>query len=172
MFNMKLIRGKVYLLGDDINTDDLVPSHVLTLGDINEMVKHVLEYRDPNFLKEVKKGMIIIAGDNFGTGSSREEAVNVLKVIGISAIIARSFARIYFRNLINNGIPAIITNWNEEQIEKNDILEINLNEGVIYNETKNISLNFPKIPPFLMNILNEGGIINLVKKQLRKTNNS
>ncbi|MFX1287766.1 MAG: 3-isopropylmalate dehydratase, partial [Promethearchaeota archaeon] len=96
---MNTIKGYSYILGDDISTDDIVPSHTLTLRDSNEMAKHTLEFIDPQFFKNVDKGNIIIAGENFGTGSSREEAVNVLKILGIKAIIAKSFARIYFRNL-------------------------------------------------------------------------
>src|SRR4030042_6962091 len=104
---LKKIEGFVYILGDDINTDDIVPSHTLTVRDTLEMAKYTLEFIDPNFTKNIDKGNIIVAGENFGTGSSREEAVYVFKVLGIKTIIAKSFARIYFRNLINLGIPGI-----------------------------------------------------------------
>jgi len=168
---MDKIKGFVYLLGDDINTDDIVPSHTLTMRDPKEMAKYTLEFIDPNFVKNVKKGNIITAGENFGTGSSREEAVNVFKLLGIKAIIAKSFSRIYFRNLINLGIPAISLDWDESLFSKEDKLEISLKDGFIYNETKNMKINFVKIPKFLTAILEEGGVINQLKKKLTKGNN-
>ena len=133
---MDIIKGYSYILGDDINTDDIVPIHTLTLRDPNEMVKHTLEFIDPYFFKNINKGNIIIAGENFGTGSSREEAVNVFKILGIKAIIAKSFARIYFRNLINNGIPAITSEWDPKHFAKEDNIEISLEKGIILNKSK------------------------------------
>ena len=160
------IQGYVYILGDDINTDDIVPSDTLTLRDTTEMAKNTLKYIDPDFAKTVVKENIIIAGENFGTGSSREEAVNVFKVLGVKAIIAKSFARIYFRNLINLGIPGIQLIWNEENFSHGDHIEITLNKGRILNKTKNFELNFERLPDFLTNILEEGGIINQLKRKL------
>ncbi|MFX0187175.1 MAG: 3-isopropylmalate dehydratase [Candidatus Hodarchaeota archaeon] len=165
---MEKIEGFAYLLGDDINTDDIVPSHTLTMRNPNEMARCTLEFIDPSFTKNVDKENIIIAGENFGTGSSREEAVNVFKILGIKAIIAKSFARIYFRNLINVGIPGITLNWDENLFSKGDNLEISLEKGIIFNITKNIKIKFTKLPEFLTLILNEGGIINQLKKILSK----
>ena len=163
---MERIEGFAYILGDDINTDDIVPSHTLTMRDPNEMAQYTLEFIDSDFVTNIKKGNIIIAGENFGTGSSREEAVNVFKILGIKAIIARSFARIYFRNLINNGIPAITLDWDDKMFSNRDQIEIFLQNGEIINKTKNIKINFVKIPDFLTNILKEGGILNQLKKKL------
>ena len=163
---MDLIKGYAYILGDDISTDDIAPSHTLTMRDSNEMVKHTLEFIDPYFSKNVDKGNIIIAGENFGTGSSREEAVHVFKLLGIKAVVAKSFARIYFRNLMNNGIPAINLNWHSKQFASEDIIEISLLEGTVINKSKKITLNFEKIPEFLMDILENDGVINLLKKNL------
>lgn len=163
---MEKISGYVYLLGDDINTDDIVPSHTLTLRDAREMAKYTLEFIDSDFVQNVDNGNIIVGGENFGTGSSREEAVNVFKVLGIKAVIAKSFARIYYRNLINTGIPAITLKWNVSHFSKEDSIEISLLEGKIYNKTKNIQISFQKLPTFLTNILEEGGIMNQLKKQL------
>jgi len=163
---MDLIKGYAYILGDDISTDDIVPSHTLTMRDSNDMVKHTLEFVDPYFTKNVDKGNIIIAGENFGMGSSREEAVHVFKFLGIKAVVAKSFARIYFRNLMNNGIPAISLNWNLNQFAKEDAIEISLLEGIIINKSKKIALNFEKIPEFLMDILESDGVINQLKKSL------
>jgi 3-isopropylmalate/(R)-2-methylmalate dehydratase small subunit len=160
------IQGYAYILGDDINTDDIVPSDTLTLRDTTEMAKNTLKYIDPDFVNSVIKTNIIIAGQNFGTGSSREEAVNVFKVLGVKAIIAKSFARIYFRNLINLGIPGIQLIWNEEDFSRGDYIQIILNEGRILNDSKNVEFSFEKLPNFLTSILEEGGIINQLKKKL------
>ncbi len=163
---MDIIKGYAYILGDDISTDDIAPSHTLTMRDSNEMVKHTLEFIDPYFSKSVDKGNIIIAGENFGMGSSREEAVHVFKLLGIKAVVAKSFARIYFRNLMNNGIPAISLKWDLNQFAKEDAIEISLLEGIIINKSKKITLNFEKIPEFLMDILESNGVINQLKKIL------
>jgi 3-isopropylmalate/(R)-2-methylmalate dehydratase small subunit len=163
---MEVIEGFAYVLGDDINTDDIVPSFTLTMRDSNEMAKHTLEFIDPDFVQKTERLNIIVAGDNFGTGSSREEAVHVFKVLGIKAIIAKSFARIYFRNLINNGIPAIKADWNNLIFLNDDLMKIDLNKGMIENLTQNFTLEFPKLPSFLRGILKEGGIINKLKKEL------
>jgi len=163
---MDVIKGYAYILGDDISTDDIVPSHTLTMRDSNDMVKHTLEFIDPYFSKNVEKGNIIFAGENFGMGSSREEAVHVFKLLGIKAVVARSFARIYFRNLMNNGIPAINLKWDLNQFAKEDTVEISLLEGNIINKSKKITLNFEKIPEFLMDMLENDGVINQLKKTL------
>jgi 3-isopropylmalate/(R)-2-methylmalate dehydratase small subunit len=133
-----------------------------------EMAKYTLEYIDPLFVKNVKNADIIIAGENFGTGSSREEAVYVFKILGIKAIIAKSFARIYFRNLINSGIPGITLVFDVNSFSKGDNIEISLEEGYILNKTKHITMKFEKLPLFLTNILKEGGIINQLKNKLAK----
>jgi 3-isopropylmalate dehydratase small subunit len=163
---LDLIKGYAYILGDDISTDDIVPSHTLTMRNPNDMVKHTLEFIDPYFSKNVSKGNIIIAGENFGSGSSREEAVHVFKLLGIKAVVAKSFGRIYFRNLMNSGIPAINLNWDSKQFTKEDIIEISLLKGIIVNKSKQIKLNFEKIPKFLMDMLECGGALNQLKKTL------
>ena len=163
---MNIIKGQAYILGDDINTDDIVPSHTLTMRDSNEMAKYTLEYIDPHFAEKTKKGIIIIAGHNFGTGSSREEAVNVFKILGVKAIIAKSFSRIYYRNLINNGMMCITCDWDDKTISNNDQLEISIDNGKILNKTKDLDIEFKKLPPFLKEIMESGGILNLLKKRL------
>lgn len=163
---MEKLEGFVYILGDDINTDDIVPSHTLTMRDPKEMAQYALEFIDDNFVNNIEKGNIIFAGENFGTGSSREEAVNVFKILGIKAIIAKSFARIYFRNLINKGIPGITVDWDDKMFSNEDQIEISLQKGEIINLTKNKKVNFVKIPEFLTRILKEGGILNQLKKKL------
>ncbi|MGV9171390.1 MAG: 3-isopropylmalate dehydratase [Promethearchaeia archaeon] len=159
------LKGKVYTMGDDINTDDIVPSHALTMRCAEDMVECACENIDPNFTKNVEEGTIIVAGENFGCGSSREEAVHVLKILGISAIIAKSFARIYFRNLINNGIPGIILNWKDTSyFYPKDEIEINLEKGIIHNISQDKEFTFKKLPPFLMDIIEKDGILNKLKE--------
>ena len=140
---MKNITGHIYILGDDINTDDIVPSYTLTMRDPDEIVKHVLESIDPEFIQKIDKDTIILAGHNFGSGSSREEAVNVFKLLGIKAIIANSFARIYFRNLINQGIPAISIDWRTQDFKTGDNIEISLSIRVLQLKGDVLRYYFP-----------------------------
>jgi len=163
---MEKVEGFVYMMGNDINTDDIVPSHCLTLRDPYEMAQYACEVIDSNFPQNVEKLNIIVAGENFGCGSSREEAVNVFKILGIKAIIAKSFARIYFRNLINQGIPGITCNWNDDDFSEGDHIEILLQKGLIKNFSKNKTISFDKLPEFLFNIIEENGILNKIKKEL------
>ena len=165
---MDEIKGSVFILGDDINTDAIVPSHTLTVRDPEEMAKHTLEFTVPEFVRNSDKYNIIVAGENFGTGSSREEAVYVFKILGIKAIIAKSFARIYFRNLINLGIPAIKLKWKEDDFSKGNFIKINLSKAFIYNQTKNLKFEFEQLPNFLKEILKQGGIINKLMLELKK----
>jgi 3-isopropylmalate/(R)-2-methylmalate dehydratase small subunit len=160
------IEGEIYILGDDINTDDIVPSYTLTMRDPNEMAKHTLEFIDPNFAQKTAKISIIVGGFNFGTGSSREEAVNVFKILGIKAIIAKSFSRIYFRNLINNGIAGIESNWGEATFSDGDQVRVSIEDGIVLNKSKNIELQFKKLPQFLKGILESDGILNQLKEKL------
>ena len=138
------------------------------MRDPKEMANHTLEFVDPLFAKNVNNGNIIVAGENFGTSSSREEAVNVFKILGVKAIIAKSFSRIFFRNLINLGIPGITFDWKANQISKEDNLEISLKGGILLNKTKNSRFRFKKLPEFLTKILDVGGIINQIKDNLKK----
>jgi 3-isopropylmalate/(R)-2-methylmalate dehydratase small subunit len=164
---MEKIEGEIYILGDDINTDDIVPSYTLTMRDPNEIAKHVLEFKDPNFVQKIKKRSIIVAGHNFGTGSSREEAVNVFKILGIKAIIAKSFSRIYFRNLINNGVAGIICDWDEVTFSDGDQVQISIENGIIFNNSKDLEISYKKLPQFLKEILESEGILNQLKEKLK-----
>jgi len=164
---MENIEGEIYILGDDINTDDIVPSHTLTMRDPNEMAKHTLEFIDPKFAEKVAEKSIIVGGYNFGTGSSREEAVNVFKILGIKAIIAKSFSRIYFRNLINNGVAGITCDWDEATFSDGDQVQISIEKGIIFNKSKNIEIMYIKLPQFLKEILKSGGILNQLKMKLK-----
>ncbi|MBD3214226.1 MAG: 3-isopropylmalate dehydratase [Candidatus Lokiarchaeota archaeon] len=163
---MKLIEGFAYIMSDNINTDDIVPSYALTLRDECEMAQCACENVDRDFAQKTEKLNLIVAGENFGCGSSREEAVNVFKILGIKAIVAKSFARIYFRNLINQGIPGITLEWQKGDFSEGDHLEIELEKGILRNITQDKTLHFDQLPDFLLNILEEGGVIPKLKNSL------
>lgn len=162
-----MIKGRVYKFGDGINTDDIYPGRYLYITtDREEMAKHCFELAYPDFLKNVKPGDIIVAGKNFGCGSSREQAAACLKYFGISAVIAESFARIFYRNAINLGLPILIAPGITGKINHNDALEINLKEGIIKNMDTDDTIKVLPLPSFILEILNEGGLIPYLKKKL------
>ena len=153
-----ILKGRAFKFGDNISTDHIIPGKYAELrSDLPELAKHVLEDVDPEFINRVKPGDFIVAGKNFGLGSSREHAALVIKMAGVSAILAKSVARIFFRNSINQGLPVLICET--EKIDAGDELEVNLGEGVITDLTKNIKLTFGKMPKVMVDILNEGGLI-------------
>lgn len=155
---------KLWFLPDNVDTDLIVPPKYLTARDPQVQIAHALEPLIPNFAKDARPGDIIIAGTNFGCGSSREEAVFVLKELGIKAIIASSFARIFYRNCFNLGIPAIIINDALVKFEGKTISEIKLTEGKIFLSDNSI-IEFQKIPAFLVEMVEAGGAIELLKSQ-------
>ncbi len=158
-----MLRGKVFKFGDAISTDHIIPGRLLHLrSNLTELAKHTLEETDPTFVKRVKKGDFIVAGKNFGLGSSREHAPLVIKMSGVSAVLAKSVARIFFRNAINVGLPVLICDT--DKIDNGDKLEVNLGAGEINNLTKSVQLNFSKIPEVMLRILDEGGLIPFIKK--------
>jgi len=158
------IEGKSIKLGNDINTDFIISGrYKFAITDIKELSKHIMEDIDPGFSAKISPGeSIIVAGSNFGMGSSREQAPLVIKGAGIAAVLAKSFARIFFRNGFNIGLPLIETDT--DKIEENDALEIDLDKGVVKNVTKNIELKIKPLPQFMQELLKEGGIINYYKK--------
>lgn len=157
------IKGKAWKFGDNIDTDQIIPAEYLTTANERELAKHVFEKVIPEFAKNVRKGDIIIAGENFGSGSSREHAVIALKGAGISIVIAKSFARIFFRNAINSGLPVIES---DIEAENGDIIEVDLENAKIRNITKKREAEFKKLPDFLWDILNKGGLIKYAEKIL------
>jgi 3-isopropylmalate/(R)-2-methylmalate dehydratase small subunit len=164
---MAAIKGKVYKYGDDINTDVIFPGkYTYTITDPDQMAQHAMEDLDPDFIKTIAQDDIVVGGKNFGCGSSREQAVKCLKFAGVGAVIARTFSRIYFRNLINNGVPAIVLPELVDKVRKGDILEIDLERGTVnspYGEFK-----FPAYAPEIMAIMKDGGLIPHTKKKLGK----
>jgi len=158
-----ILKGKAFRFGDNISTDHIIPGKYAHLrSDLSELAKHVMEDADPNFVEKVKSGDFIVAGKNFGLGSSREHAALVIKMAGVSAILAKSVARIFFRNAINQGLPTLICDT--DKIDAGDKLEVNLTRGTITDLTKDVQLTFGKIPKVMLDILNEGGLIPYIAK--------
>ena len=163
---MTVLRGRVWKFGDNISTDHIIPGRYYHLrSNLPELAKHVMEDADPEFPKKVKPGDFIVAGKNFGMGSSREHAAIVIKLANVSAVIAKSFARIFFRNAINNGLPVVIADT--DKIDNGDELEVDLEKGVIRNLTKNIEIKIQPLPEVMLDILKEGGIVEYIKKHGR-----
>ncbi len=164
---MSKISAKVWCFDDNIDTDLIIAARYLNTSDPKELAKHVMEDADPDFVKKIKPGDIIVAGENFGCGSSREHAPIALKEAGISAVIAKSFARIFYRNSFNVGLP-IFELKESEEIREGDEIEINMDNGDIKNITTNKSYKFSPIPPFMQELINSGGLIKYAKKQINK----
>ena len=158
-----IIKGKVHKFGDDINTDDIIAAKYLVSTDPQELGKHCMETINPNFSQGVTHGDIIVAGRNFGCGSSREHAPVAIKGCGICAVIAKSFAAIFFRNAINIGLP-FLESLDVDKINDGDLIEIDLASGVIKNITQDKNYKTQAFPPFLQQIVQRGGLINWVKK--------
>jgi 3-isopropylmalate/(R)-2-methylmalate dehydratase small subunit len=157
------LKGRAFKFGNDISTDLIIAGKYAHLrSNLPELAKHAMEDANPDFVKLVKPGDFIVAGSNFGLGSSREHAPLVIKMAGVSAIVAKSFARIFFRNAINQGLPVLICPT--DGIADGDNLEINLDEGIIRDVTNNETYSFTKIPPVMLSILNEGGLIPYINK--------
>lgn len=157
------LKGKVWKFGGDVNTDDIIAAKYLITADSIELGKHCLETIVPDFCAKISKGDIIVAGKNFGCGSSREHAPIAIKGCGISCVVAESFAGIFLRNSINIGLP-LIEFKETEQIKEQDELFINTEEGKIENLTQNKIYNINKFPEFLQNIILSGGLIAWIKK--------
>ena len=158
-----MLRGRAFKFGDSISTDHIIPGRLAHLrNNLSELAKHVLEDADPTFASRVKPGDFIVAGSNFGLGSSREHAPLVIKMAGVSAILAKSVARIFFRNAINLGLPVLVCDT--DKIEDGDDLEIDLPAGTVNDVTNGSQLTFDKIPDAMLRILDEGGLVPYIKK--------
>ena len=158
-----MLKGKVFKFGDNISTDHIIPGRYAHLrSNLPELAKHVMEDADPTFASRVKAGDFIVAGSNFGLGSSREHAPLVIKMAGVSAILAKSAARIFFRNAINLGLPVLICDT--DKINDGDELEVDLKASVIKDITNGNRLTFGKIPEIMLHILDEGGLIPYIQK--------
>lgn len=160
---MAILKGKAFKFGDDISTDHITPGRFFHLrGDIAKLAEHTLEDADPEFVKKVKPGDFVVGGRNFGLGSSREHAPRVIAECKVSAVLARSFARIFYRNAINVGLPVL--ECDTSGIDAGDELEVDLAAGVIKDLTKSTEIKFTPIPEFMRGLLADGGLAAHIKK--------
>jgi len=165
--NMK-VTGPVIKFGNNIDTDVILPGKYLVLVDPYELAKHALEGLDPAFPAKAKNGVILVGGKNFGCGSSREQAPLALKYSGVKCVIAESFARIFFRNAINIGLPVIECKGISDAVSDGDQLTVDFENGKIEDATKGQSFPVPKLPPFIQQILSDGGLIQNLQRRTKK----
>ena len=158
--------GRVFKYGDNVDTDVIIPARYLSTGDPEELKKYCMEDIDKDFVKQVKPGDIMVAGKNFGSGSSREHAPIAIKASGISCVIAENFARIFFRNSINIGLPIIECKEAAENIDKGDEVEVDFSTGEIRNLTKGQSYQSQNYTEFLQNIIEKGGLVNYISEKM------
>jgi 3-isopropylmalate/(R)-2-methylmalate dehydratase small subunit len=163
------INGRVWKFGSDVDTDAIIPARYLSLSDGKELAKHAMEDERPEFKKEVKEGDILVAEKNFGSGSSREHAPLALKTAGISCIIAESFARIFYRNGFNQGLPLLESSEASKAINDGDIVQVDLTTGEIFDVTQQKKFFAKPIPAFMQELIDDGGLIpHLQKKGLKR----
>lgn len=160
------IKGKVWKFGDNIDTDAIIPARYLNTSDPAELAKHVMEDADKDFPSKVRRGDLIVAGKNFGCGSSREHAPIAIKAAGIQAVVAKSFARIFFRNAFNIGLPIFEVPELVDETDEGDELIINMDTGEIENTTKGRKYRTKPIPAFMQELIEAGGLIEWTKKRL------
>ncbi|HIU96919.1 MAG TPA: 3-isopropylmalate dehydratase small subunit [Candidatus Ornithoclostridium faecigallinarum] len=158
-----MLQGKVFKFGDDIDTDIIVPATYLSTFDPKELAKHCMEYTDPDFYKQVKEGDIIVAGKNFGCGSSREHAPIAIKGCGVSIVIAKSFARIFYRNALNIGLYILECPEAADAISQGDDVKVDVDTGVITDVTTGKTFKAAPFPKFIQNIIECGGLVNAIK---------
>ena len=158
------VKGTVHKFGSDVDTDVIIPARYLNTSSERELALHCMEDIDAEFVKNVKKGDIIVAEDNFGCGSSREHAPISIKASGVSLVIANTFARIFYRNAINIGLPILECPEAVKNINAGDTVSCDLSTGVIVNETTGMQFRAQPFPPFIQKIIDAGGLMNAVKK--------
>lgn len=159
------VKGKVFKYGDNVDSDVLFPARYLTINDIKEMGAHALEDLDRDFVKQVKPGDVIVAGIYFGCGSQRDHAVMAMKEVGVGCVIAKSYARSFYRNCINIGLPLIECPEAAEAIEKGDEITINFDTGIIEDLTTGKTFNAPPFPEYIQKVIDAGGIMEFTKKE-------
>ncbi|MDH4943870.1 3-isopropylmalate dehydratase small subunit [Sulfurimonas sp. C5] len=161
------INGKVWRFGKDIDTDLIIAARYLNTSDPKELAKHVMEDADPEFVNKMSVGDVIVADENFGCGSSREHAPIALKAAGVAAVVAPTFARIFYRNAFNMGLP-IFELPEASEINEGDKISIDMDNGTITNETTNKTYNFTPIPPFMQELIDAGGLMSFAKKEIEE----
>ena len=162
------VTGKVIKFGDNVDTDVILPGKYLVLTDPKELAKHAMESLDPAFPEKAEKGVILVGGKNFGCGSSREQAPLALKYAGVQCVLAESFARIFFRNAINIGLPVIEHKGISATVDNGDALAVDFEAGTIQDLTKGTIIQAAKLPPFIVEILTDGGLIENLRRRLNK----
>jgi len=160
------IKGKAWKYGDDVDTDVIIPARYLNTSDPAELAKHCMEDIDEDFVDKMEEGDLIVAEDNFGCGSSREHAPLAIKAAGVSCVIANSFARIFYRNAINIGLPIMECAEAVAAIDEGDEIEVDVDAGKIYNLTKDEEYQAVAFPDFMQELINKGGLINYVKEKV------
>ncbi len=159
-----IFKGRAFLFGDDIDTDAIIPARYLNTSDPEELKKHCMEDADPEFYSMLNKGDIIVAGKNFGCGSSREHAPIAIKAAGVSCVIASSFARIFFRNSFNMGLPIFESDEASGEISQGDVVEVDASSGIITDLTTGKQYESKPIPPFMQKLIEDGGLIEHIRK--------
>ncbi len=162
------MKGKVHKYGANVDTDAIIPARYLNISDAAELARYCMEDIDPEFINRVQPGDVIMATTNFGCGSSREHAPLAIKAAGVSCVIAKSFARIFFRNAINIGLPLLECPEAVDQTEAGDVLVVALSSGQIKNETRGLSFTAKPYPEFMARIIADGGLVAYTKKRLAK----
>lgn len=157
-------RGKVWKFGDDVNTDEIIPARYLSFTDPEKLAEHVMEDADPSFPGKVSKGDILVAGKNFGCGSSREHAPVAIKGAGIACVIASGFARIFYRNAFNMGLLILESPEASDRIREGDVIEVDQKLGIIHNTTSGETFQVTPIPAFMDELLSDGGLVEHIKK--------
>lgn len=160
------MRGRAWIYGDNVDTDVIIPARYLNLHTAEELAMHCMEDLDPGFAKAVQPGDVIVAGENFGSGSSREHAPLAIKGVEVSCVVARSFARIFYRNAINVGLPILESPAAVEGVEGGHELDIDLETGRIENLTTGAVFQAESYPPFMMDIINAGGLVSYTRQRL------
>ena len=161
--------GRVFVFGDNIDTDGIIPARYLNTDKPEELAPHCMEDIDESFVKKVKRGDIIVSGENFGCGSSREHAPIAIKAIGVSCVIASSFARIFYRNAINIGLPILEIKDAPQKFKGGDSVFVDIGRGTVENRTTGKIFEIQPFPPFMQRIINSGGLINSVKEELKRS---
>jgi 3-isopropylmalate/(R)-2-methylmalate dehydratase small subunit len=167
---MRLITGKLWKFGDDVDTDAIIPARYLNTSDPAELARHCMEDADPSFSSKLSPGDIIVAGKNFGCGSSREHAPLAIKAAGIACVIAESFARIFYRNAINIGLPILESPEASQTLQEGEQVEVNLEKGEIRRLPAGESYNAVPFPPFMQELIAMGGLINYVRQKKQESN--
>jgi 3-isopropylmalate/(R)-2-methylmalate dehydratase small subunit len=163
-----LLKGKAHKFGANVDTDVIIPARYLNISEPGELAKHCMEDLDPQFIKKIQKGDIIVADANFGCGSSREHAPLAIKSAGVSCIIARSFARIFFRNAINIGLPLLECEECVDKTSDGDLLEVELSSGKVVNLTNNQVFTAKPYPDFMSELISAGGLVEYTRRRLAK----